>query len=163
MSASIFSNDIDTNAMINSSIQEGLLENSKTVLKYKKDPFRYTELRCILPTATETGFGPEGSKWFPRENLCPCDPNLSIPTGRGYTSCSFGIQTDVTEVPISDIMKPLKRVIGYSGPNGFNTISEDVSKEFIDNSGSLYQDKQYIAPQLDPRPLTLIGYTWRSS
>jgi len=124
--------------------------NSDKILK--EDPFKYSDYRCIIPNTIKTS-----GKWFPYENVCPCDPSLSNVTGRGLTPCPFGIAN--SEVKKTNEVKVIE---GYNGPNGYETRTIPVSQSYFDNSGSLYQNHTYEAPQLDPRPFVRIGYTWRT-
>ncbi len=98
---------------------------------------RYSIFRCPEPGVVVTG-GP----WFPSENVCPCDPKLSFPSGRGLTSCPFGV------------MEPEKRPVAQL----YNKIP---TQQEI--TGIIYNDAQFIPPQMDPRPLTRIGESWRSA
>lgn len=133
--------------------------NSKPIITYrpsshlllnKKAPnTNYVDYRCIEPTAISTS-GP----WFPISNSCPCDPKLSNPTGRGFVSCPFGIQTNET----------LNMSITTEQQN-FSGIPE---KELESKQqGSLYPEISIYpvtaVPQFQPRPLAQIGYTWRSA
>lgn len=91
----------------------------------------YTFTQCLEPTTSKTG-GP----WFYRNNTCPCDPKLSNPTGRGYTTCPIGV---------SEIVKPL--VENEQNPG---------------MTGSLYNNRQYSPNQFNPYPIARIGESWRT-
>lgn len=94
---------------------------------------KYAVFRCPEPGAVVT----EGP-WFPSDNVCPCNPKLSFPTGRGLTPCPFGV------------MEPEKR-----------STAQHTTENQI--TGIIYNDAQFIPPQMDPRPLARIGESWRSA
>ncbi len=105
----------------------------------------YVDYRCIEPSATETN-----SPWFRIPNTCPCDPKLSNPSGRGFLGCPFGIQTDTTV------------------KNSVSGLTKIIPKDKIDkvNYGLYPEISGYSmssVPQFQPRPLSQIGYTWRSA
>ncbi len=124
-------------------------------IQYKEDPSKYTALRCVLPGATETN-----KPWFPIMNVCPCDPRLSNTSGRGIMPCPFGIQGDIADTPNG--FENLKALYLKNNSKGLQTLTQDVPESFIKGTGSMYQNNQYNAPQMDPRALVQIGYTWRS-
>lgn len=97
---------------------------------------KFIVYRCPEPGAVVT----EGP-WYPINNVCPCDPKLSFPSGRGISSCPFGV------------MENEKRP-SFQIPNKLPT-QEQIT-------GIIYNEGQYIPPQMDPRPLTRIGERWRS-
>jgi len=101
----------------------------------------YVDYRCIEPSAITTN-----APWFPISNVCPCNPSLSNPTGRGYVACPFGVQTNTKQIEQHNMSKVVSvpKVAGAMFPN--------VSSNFAVIS----------PPQFQPRPLTNIGYTWRS-
>jgi ferredoxin-thioredoxin reductase catalytic subunit len=95
----------------------------------------YNVYRCPEPTATKTE-----EPWFPRYNACPCDPKLSNITGRGYTACPIGLNEE--------------RQI----PNGNNP-------DIVTNprlTGTLFNQKQWVPPQIYPNPSIRIGEAWRT-
>lgn len=98
---------------------------------------RYAVYRCLEPGAVKTD-----EPWFPSENICPCDPSLSFPSGRGISGCPFGI------------MESEKRPTAQL----FNQLP---TQQQI--TGIIYNDAQFIPPQMDPRPLTRVGQNWRSA
>lgn len=107
----------------------------------KNNRLDYKVYRCPDPVAVKTG-----EPWYTYENICPCSPELSNVTGRGYTACTFGI----------DQSTPPRWMIPF----------EQLYSQIPESSqitGSLYQQHQYVPPQLDPRPLTQIGVAWRSA
>lgn len=106
----------------------------------KNDSLDYNVYRCPDPVAVTTG-----EPWYPISNVCPCNPNLSGTTGRGFTACPFGLTIEKPGKPY-----PLGQLIGQIPKN-----SQIV--------GSLYNQDQYVPTQLDPRPLSKIGYQWRSA
>lgn len=100
---------------------------------------KFSIFRCPNPTATKTS-----EPWYPTTNFCPCDPKLSNVSGRGFTSCPFGI----VEEPVQ-----------------FNSVVYSHNSFPKNNKiiGNLYSQKQTTPPQLDPRPFSRIGQTWRAS
>jgi len=101
----------------------------------------FSVYRCPDPVAIKTG-----SPWYTYDNICPCDPNLSNPSGRGFTACTFGINQSTS-------------------PN-WNKSSFQLSSQIPQPGqivGNLFNQNQYVPPQLDPRPLTRIGQAWRSA
>jgi hypothetical protein len=94
--------------------------------------------RCTDPHKYKTD-----TPWYPVENICPCDQKSSNITGRGYTPCTFGVQ--------------------YETPNTINLSKKaNLKKQTGALVGTLYQNNQYVPPQLEPRQLTRIGNQWRS-
>jgi hypothetical protein len=114
----------------------------KLLCTYKMN---YVDYRCIEPSAIDTA-GP----WFPISNICPCDPKLSNPTGRGYTACPFGIQAEQ-----KTISKEAHSFMPIN-TNNIHTVGDGVMYP------SLSQLNVISPPQFQPRPLTNIGYTWRT-
>ena len=98
-------------------------------------PNNYSVYRCLDPLKFKTD-----QPWYRISNVCPCNPEESNITGRGYTPCNFGIQEDQSEINSLS-----------SGPR---------STTSLPLVGSLYQNKQYTPPQLDPRMLSRIGNKW---
>lgn len=95
--------------------------------------------RCLDPIKTQTNL-----PWYRIEDKCPCNPNLSNVTGRGFTPCTFGLQIE--------------------HPNSLNYFQSAGYKPYeTPLKGSLYQDVQYVPPQLQPRMLSRIGNVWRSA
>lgn len=84
----------------------------------------YTYFTCLDPTQ-------------PASNICPCDPSVSNPTGRGFTQCPFGIYNN----PLQTDKPGSQHNIGVG--NNFNS-------------------KQTAPPQFQPRPMSRIGIEWRS-
>lgn len=97
----------------------------------------YAVYRCVDPVAVKTG-----APWFNEDNICPCDPNLSNTSGRGYTACPYGISTDTPQWNLS---------VGSQIPKQ-NQVT-----------GNMYNKNQFVPPQLQPRQLVRIGEEWRSS
>ena len=128
-----------------------------------QDPYRYSNFSCIDPVAVFTD-----EPWYPIKNTCPCDPNLSNPTGRGFTPCPFGVNFQEKQINQSiNSKKPLMKVVStINGPN-YQSVSVPVvgsgpsGKEVL--SGSMFPTSQYTVPQANPRPLVKIGQTWRSA
>lgn len=98
---------------------------------------KFAIYRCLEPGAIETK-GP----WFPTENICPCDPKLSFPTGRGISGCPFGVM-EYEKRPSAQL---------------FNKVPKE-----SEITGIIFNNAQFIPPQMDPRPLTRIGERWRSA
>lgn len=99
----------------------------------------YSVYRCPDPIKTKTD-----TPWYPIENVCPCDPNDTNITGRGFTPCAFGVQ--------------------YETPNTINLIKQkSLPKQTGALVGTMYQNNQFVPPQLQPRQNTRIGQQWRSA
>jgi hypothetical protein len=103
---------------------------------------KFNVYRCLDPVAVVTG-----SPWFYGlgENVCPCDPNLSNNTGRGFTACPLGINQEATSwnLPSSQLSSQI--------PNQNQIV------------GSMFNKNQFVPPQLQPRQLVRIGEEWRSA
>lgn len=99
----------------------------------------FSVYRCPDPLKVQTD-GP----WYPISNVCPCNPDLSDPTGRGTVPCPFGIQTDQKKVSYASMGLPM-------APKGGAP------------KGSLYSMNQFSPPQKDPRPNTRIENQWRNA
>ncbi len=106
----------------------------------KNNTLNYDIYRCIEPTAKTTG-----KPWFPYENICQCDPKDSNPTGRGFTSCTFGVNEQKDFYPFGQFKSP-------------SNISSPQGALFPNSSGVL----ETSPPQLQPRQMTRIGNAWRS-
>ena len=105
----------------------------------------FSVYRCPDPNKVNTDL-----PWFNMSNVCPCDPKYSNITGRGYTPCTFGIQTDEKEIHYS---------IEHNRLPPLHTITNNQY-----GTGMLYENNQYVPPQLTPpRPLARIGQQFRSS
>jgi hypothetical protein len=100
--------------------------------------------------------------WYPVKNTCPCDPNQSNPTGRGFTPCPFGVNFEEKAINRNiNAKKPLMTVVSeINGPN-YQAVSVPVTEANI--KGSMFPKNQYTAPQAQPRPLIKIGQEWRSA
>ncbi len=106
-----------------------------------KDPQRFAVYRCPDPVGVITQ-----EPWFPILNICPCDPNLSNKTGRGFTACNLGINETASawDVP------------------AFQQNAQIPPKELI--VGNLYNTGQYVPPNMSYiSPLMRIGQSWRSN
>jgi hypothetical protein len=104
----------------------------------------YADYRCIDPVAKNVG-----APWYRIDDVCPCDPKLSFPTGRGFTSCPMGVQFD--NKIINETMKssePIKMSDSFGAGSMFPQVNKQISS--------------VTPPQLQPRPLSRIGQTWRS-
>ena len=110
-------------------------------MNYANNNPNYVDYRCIEPNSVQTG-----NPWFPISNVCPCEPKLSNPTGRGYVACPFGVQTNTQQIHQLNMSKVV------SVPKVAGAMFPEVSSNFSVIS----------PPQFQPRPLTNIGYTWRS-
>ena len=106
----------------------------------KNNTRNYSTYRCPEPSSVKTG-----EPWFPYSNICPCDPNLSNKTGRGYTACTFGIA------------EPEK----IRGP-AINSFKRDMIPQRNQVVGSLFSQNQTVPPQSDPDPFVRIGQAWRT-
>jgi hypothetical protein len=104
---------------------------------------KFQVYRCIEPGAVVTK-GP----WFPTENVCPCDPKLSFPSGRGLSGCPFGVQDSSDSGAGSQVQASRRQ---------FKVPSEN------EITGNIFNSGQFIPPQMDPRPLSRIGVQWRSA
>jgi hypothetical protein len=101
----------------------------------------YSVYRCPDPVAIQTD-----KPWYSYSNVCPCDPNLSNKTGRGFTACPLGINTETPQWNLPAFQ--LASQVPY--PNQI--------------TGNMYgSGNQYVPPQLQPRQLIRIGEEWRSS
>ena len=99
----------------------------------------YTVFRCN-PLALQ-----EKKPWWRETEICPCDSQFNNETGRGFVSCPYGIENEK--------LAKFGRIPTVPNP-------QEVKQKM---TGSLVQDKQWIPPQLNPRPLSRIGQQWRSS
>jgi len=99
----------------------------------------FTVFRCN-PLGLE-----ESRPWWREQEFCPCPSEYNNETGRGFVSCPYGVENE-------------KEVMFGKIPTVPNP--EKIKKEM---TGSLVQDKQWIPPQLQPRPLSRIGQQWRSA
>lgn len=106
----------------------------------------YVDFRCVNPYAVKVG-----PPFFRIEDVCPCDPKLSNPTGRGVSGCPFGVTFDKQDTEFKPLMT-LKNIDG-------NYVPEFVTSMPL---GSLYPPEKMTPPQLQPRQLVRIGNTWRS-
>jgi len=103
---------------------------------------RFTVYRCPDPVAITTG-----PPWYYGEgiNVCPCDPNLSNSTGRGFTACPLGINQEAPQWNL-----PM-----------FQSVSQIPETNI---TGSMFgSGNQFVPPQLQPRQLVRIGEEWRST
>lgn len=91
--------------------------------------------RCPDPLKSYTS-----QPWYRFTDICPCDPKDSNITGRGFTSCPFGV---------SDNSK-------YQSFQNTPIPQRDIPV------GNIYPQQQYVPPQLEPRQLVRIGQQWRS-
>jgi len=101
---------------------------------------KFAIYRCPDPVAVQTD-----QPWYSYSNICPCDPNLSNKTGRGFTACPLGINQEAPQWNLST----------------FQINSQVPSDDII---GSMFgSGNQFVPPQLQPRQLIHIGYDWRSA
>lgn len=125
--------------------------NSDTVVNHISNK-NYTDYRCLNPLATVME-----EPWFPMRDVCPCNPKLSGPTGRGYSGCPFGVQFPDT-------------INGQAAPNGLVPLSslQNIKGQWVPEKvqelpfGAAYPTGSYVPPQLQPRQNVRIGVTWRS-
>jgi hypothetical protein len=106
----------------------------------------FIDYRCIDPVGKNFS-----EPWYRISDSCPCDPNLSNQTGRGYSSCPLGIVLDQ-----SKIMQALKNPepVTYNGANMFQSQ--------IPGGGLFPNGSSVVPPKLQPRQLVRVGYSWRS-
>lgn len=97
--------------------------------------------RCPDPLKSKVN-----SPWYRFEDVCPCDPNAINITGRGFTPCALGIQFE--DLP------------GMNYTPGFNANLQSLPNPL---TGTLYNTRQIVPPQLQPRQNSRIGQVWRSS
>jgi len=108
----------------------------------KNDQLNYSVYRCPDPVDVKTG-----EPWYTVSNVCPCDPNLSNKTGRGFTACPLGLSLEKgTNAPIA----PLSQLPGQQPAPGQMT-------------GALFNQHQAVPPQMWPRQLSRIGQQWRNA
>ncbi len=101
---------------------------------------RFSVYRCPDPVAVVTEH-----PWYSYQNVCPCDPNLSNQTGRGFTACPMGINQEAPQWNL-----PM-----------FQSISQVPATNV---TGSMFgSGNQFVPPQLQPRQLIRIGQEWRST
>jgi hypothetical protein len=140
-----------------------VIKNTKRKCLIKEmDNKNYIDYRCIEPTATTVG-----EPWFRISDSCPCNPNLSNPTGRGFTPCPFGVQFDAPKSYSEPIMtvgsSPSKRS-SFSAIPSFN--GERINNENF-MPGAIFPKvssniSKITPPQLQPRQIVRIGQTFRS-
>jgi hypothetical protein len=119
---------------------------------------KYAVYRCLEPGHTETN-----TPWFGMSDVCPCNPELQNPTGRGRVGCGFGVQFDQNAINRASNQKvPLQTVIGSNKPNNQGSSYHTVAVPATLPKGSMFPGKQNPPPQTDPRPLIRIGQEWRS-
>ena len=115
---------------------------------------KYSIYRCLEPGHTETN-----TPWFGMSDVCPCDPDLQNPTGRGRVACGFGVQFDQNAINrAASQREPLQTVVS-SNQGSYHTMAVPATLP----KGSMYPGKQNPPPQADPRPLVRIGQEWRSA
>ncbi len=107
-----------------------------------KNNLNYSIFRCPDPVATKTG-----EPWYPISNVCPCDPQLSNESGRGFTACPMGLSVE-------------KGVNAPVVPQGQLAGQQPQSQQVV---GSLFNQRQAVPPQMWPRQLSRIGNQWRSA
>lgn len=112
---------------------------------------KYAVYRCLQPNAKTTN-----SPWFREEDSCPCNPILSNPTGRGLMGCPFGVQFEKSWNETIPLTKSEQIVTN----SGIENINKNVNTK-ISLPGSMFQNGQFIPPQLEPRPLSRIGVEYR--
>lgn len=124
--------------------------NANFITSVIKNNRNYFDYRCIDPNAEVMT-----SPWYPITDVCPCDTQLNNPSGRGYTSCPMGVQFDRPQTQISPVMS-LRNVGGVY-------LGEPMT---VSVPGSMFPGPSTTAtvtpPQLDPRQLVRVGYSFRS-
>lgn len=106
----------------------------------KNNQLNYSQYRCQDPVGVKTG-----EPWYPYSNVCPCNPDLSNTSGRGFTPCPMGLSNLEKRGP----SLPMNQIVNQIPKN-----SQVV--------GTLYSEGQAVPPQLEPRQLSRIGQQWRS-
>ena len=123
--------------------------NNSPQANYNTNSTNFNDYRCNVDPGSKIMTDP----WFRMLDTCPCVE--TNPTGRGITACPFGVQT--TEYSgINTVTSPLYTV-DYDRITGALIKKPETSLL----PGSLYSANNYIPPQLDPRPFTRIGISYR--
>jgi hypothetical protein len=145
--------NMNFNSGLSSSATSGLSDSALSA------PSNYIDYRCVNPGSVVSQ-GP----WFPMTDVCPCEPNLSNPSGRGIVACPFGINGSslASNGSSNELSNRPQRVplstIKYSDGSWTPVQMKQSDLPF----GSMFSTGNYIPPQLEPRPLVKIGVTWRS-
>lgn len=103
---------------------------------------KYVVYRCPDPVTVKTD-----QPWYSYENICPCDPNLSNNTGRGFTACPLGINQEA----------PMWNLPMYQTASQLPGSNQTVGNLFASGGN------QFVPPQLQPRQIIRIGQEWRST
>lgn len=107
----------------------------------------FIDYRCLDPLAIDMN-----QPWFRVNDICPCDPSQSNPTGRGFTGCPYGVSFEAEDTKV----KPLVRL---ELNDDYKYVPTPVTNLPY---GSLYAPMSYVPPNLQPRALMRVGNTWRS-
>jgi hypothetical protein len=108
--------------------------------------YKYLDFRCPDPT-----------KQIFNGQVCPCNISLNNPTGRGYMACPYGYQ--ISNV---DLSKEVTKVqMGSITNKGLTYQNIPITEQYA-GPGNMFPTDQYSVPQLWPRQLIQIGYSWRS-
>lgn len=114
--------------------------------------YKYTSFSCIDPVAVTMS-----QPWYQYTTTCPCNPELSNTSGRGFTSCPFGVQFEKSPVNSTNSQMPLMQISGSGQITPVKSLPV----------GSMIPDFKNIPiatpPQFQPRALSRIGEQWRSA
>lgn len=124
--------------------------------------YNYVDFRCIDPVASQVG-----QPWYRISDVCPCSPSQSFPTGRGFTSCPFGVQFDDNRP-----QKNSSELMAVQNIDNKWASVPDTNAQKLINNGSMFpvagsgsltgtEPGAYTPPMLQPRQLARIGYTYR--
>lgn len=140
----------------NASMNNDIMTNTKIIYNQNTNP-QYVDYVCLNQFRTETDI-----PWYPRQDICPCNPKYNNITGRGYTMCPFGVEFNQQEMEQRAIsMHPVQTLEEHQGLQGYFTTITDGSN--VINETQLFPKYTYAAPQMWPRPNTRIGQDWRSA
>jgi hypothetical protein len=139
------------------------LNNLATPIPSTSSNPNYTDYRCLNPLANVVG-----EPWFPMTDVCPCNQSLSNPSGRGYTACPFGVDyySEPTAAQLQMAQQapkgPLLNSLQFNNSGKWEAVPVTISNSApADQPGSLYPPTDFVPPQLQPRPFSRIGVTWR--
>lgn len=105
---------------------------------------KYENYSCVNPMAN-VNKGP----WFPRESVCPCNQELSSPTGRGHTNCPFGINQLSSVYEEYEKQSSKQRALNQTEQQTFG--------------GAMFPLERNVNPSpYEPRPMARIGIFWRN-
>lgn len=105
---------------------------------------KFAVYRCPDPVAVITD-----KPWYSYSNVCPCDPKLSNQSGRGFTACPLGIMENNDSTESSWLSQQF---------NSQKKNQVPIPSRIV---GNMYNDSQFVPPQLQPRQLVRVGQVWR--